>query len=334
MTEIKTNKVSGYLGSGANAIIPLVVVGGLLTVLAYFFGINTKQADGFAGSIVKISIVTLTFIVPLLSAFIANAMVEKVGFVPGLIGGIFASTLGSGFIGGILAGLFAGYVTIFLLKYIKLSEKYKNFKSSILVPTITVFAIGLVMIYVGEPIVKALTEIATSWVKDLSADRVAVFGLVAGLLVGFDFGGVFSKAVLEGAFALVGTGGFVQGATVMAAAMAAPLGLALATVIAKEKFTVEEKEFGKASWLLGLSSLAEGIIPFAAADPIRVIPAVMVGSAVTGFLTALFGAEVNVANGGVFALTVPGAVTGVLGILISIIIGAVVTAYLVKYLKK
>lgn len=333
MTETKT-KVGGYLGNGANAIIPLVTVGGLLTVLAYCFGIDTKQADGFAGSIVKIAAVTLTFIVPLLSAFIANTMVDKVGFVPGLIGGIFANTFGAGFIGGILAGLFAGYVTMFLIKYIKLPDGWNAFNSLILVPLIAVFVVGLVMVYIGEPIVKALADVAASWVKDLSVGNVAVFGLVAGLLVAFDIGGVFSKAFSAGAFALVGIGALVPQAAVMAAAMAAPLGLALATVIAKEKFTEEEKELGKASWLFGLSALTEGIIPFAASDPIRVIPSAMIGSAVTGFLTALFGAEVNVANGGVFALTISGAVTGVLGILVSIIVGAFVTAYLVKYLKK
>jgi PTS system fructose-specific IIC component len=168
----------------------------------------------------------------------------------------------------------------------------------------------------------------------LSSGNVVIFGLVAGLLVAFDVGGVFSKTTLAGAFALVGTGALVPQAAVMAAAIAAPLGLALATVIAKDKFTPEEKELGNASWLLGLSALTEGIIPFAASDPIRVIPAAMVGSSVTGLLTALFGAEINVSNGGIFALTVSGAVTGVLGILVSIIVGAVVTAYLIKFLKK
>lgn len=334
MTEVKVKKVSGYLENGASAIVPLVIVGGLLTVLAYFFGIDTKQADGFAGSIVKISVVILSFIVPLLSAFIANTMVEKIGFVPGLIGGIFASTLGAGFIGGILTGLLAGYVTMFLIKYIKLPEKYNNFNSSILVPLIAVFVVGLVMIYIGEPIVKILGEVASRWIKDLSTGSVALFGLVAGLLVTFDIGGVFSKTALAGAFTLVGTGVLAPEAAVMAAAMSAPLGLALATVIAKEKFTTEEKELGRASWILGLSALTEGIIPFAAADPIRVIPAAMVGSAVTGLLTVLFGAEVNVVNGGIFALAVSGAVTGIFGIVVSIVVGAVITAYLIKYLKK
>lgn len=326
--------IYSYLKSGVTAIIPLIITGGLLTVLAYFFSIDTKNATGFSGTIVSIATCVLAFIVPILSGFIAFSIADRAGFLTGLIGGAFASVLGLGFLGGIIVGLISGYLAKYLLKYIRLPQSWDAFKTVVLVPLLSIFIIGLFMVYVADPIAKVFYDVIGSWIKDLSMSNLIIMGAIIGLFVAFDIGGIFSKATLVSAFALVGSGVFIPQAAAIAAAMVPPLGLALATVIAKNKFSSEEKEAGKAAWILGISALTEGAIPFAVVDPIRVIPSAMIGSAITGALVAAFGSCVKVANGGIFALTVNGAVTGLLGIVISIIVGVIITAYLVKYLKK
>lgn len=322
-----------HLSSGVTAIIPIIIAGGLLTILSYCFGFDTRFDSGFRGSIVSLAATVMGLIVPILSAFIAFSISDRAGFITGLVAGVFAFSMGAGFLGGIIAGFLAGYIVKWLITLLKFPKSWDNFKLIILVPLLAIFIVGILMIYVADPIIGALYDNIYSWIKNLSQGNIVLFGAIIGLFVAFDIGGPFSKATLASTIALVGSGLFVPQAAAIAAAMVPPLGLALATVIAKDKFNDEEKETGRATWLLGLSALTEGAIPFAAADPIRVIPSIMIGSALTGAVAAAFGSGISVAKGGIFALSVTGAVTGFAGIIFAIIVGMVVTAYLIKYFK-
>ena len=205
----------------------------------------------------------------------------------------------------------------------------------IILPVLSTLVVGLVMIFViGKP-VSAINVAMTNWLNNLSGANSAILGIIIGLMMAFDMGGPVNKA----AYAF-GVGTLVAGQTsmvmaaVMAAGMTPPLGIALATVIAKKKFTLEEREAGKAAWALGAAFITEGAIPFAAADPLRMIPSLMVGSATTGLLSMVFKAAIAVPHGGIFVLFIPNAVTNVGLYVVSIVAGTIVTSLMILLLKK
>jgi fructose PTS system EIIBC or EIIC component len=205
----------------------------------------------------------------------------------------------------------------------------------LILPVFGTLIVGLVMIYFLASPVKAINDGMAAWLQNLSGTNAILLGLVLGLMMAFDMGGPVNKAAYAFATSTIAAG---QPSTVMAAVMAAgmtpPLGLALATVISKNKFTAQEREAGKAAWALGISFITEGAIPFAATDPLRVIPSIMVGSAVTGALSMAFGSTLAVPHGGIFVLPIPNAVGGLIPYFISIVIGTAVTAFMISALKK
>ncbi|HOK33126.1 MAG TPA: fructose-specific PTS transporter subunit EIIC [Fervidobacterium sp.] len=335
----KSSSLTGaykHLMTGVSYMIPFVVAGGLLIAISFAFGINAFKEEGsFAAALMDIGSGNAFYLmVPILAGFIAFSIADRPGLVPGMVGGLLANKLGAGFLGGILAGFAAGYLVAWLKKVIKLPKTMEGLMPVLILPVISTFIIGLGMIYVvGKP-VAAINTAVSQWLTGMSSSSALVLGIILGLMMAFDMGGPINKAAYTFAVSTLAAG---QPSMVMAAVMAAgmtpPLGLALATFMAKDKFTPDEREAGKAAIFLGISFITEGAIPFAAADPFRVIPSIMVGSAVTSALSMIFKCTLAVPHGGVFVLPIPNAVGNLLLYLISIVAGTIVTAFMVSALK-
>jgi len=325
-----------HLMTGVSYMIPFVVAGGILIAISFAFGIKAfEQKGSFAAALMQIGGGSaFALIIPILAGYISYSIADKPGIVPGMIGGILASQIGAGFLGGIIAGFAAGYLVLLLKNSIKLPKSMQGLVPILIIPVISSFIIGILMIFViGKPVAAANAGLA-AWLKDLSSGSAILLGIIVGLMMAFDMGGPVNKAAYTFAVSTIASG---QPSEVMAAVMAAgmtpPLGVALATLIAKNSFTEEEREAGKAAFFLGISFITEGAIPFAAADPFRIIPSIMIGSAVTGALSMLFKCTLAVPHGGIFVLPIPNAVGGLALYALAIIIGTIVTGLLVSYLK-
>ncbi|MFC5469566.1 PTS fructose transporter subunit IIC [Cohnella suwonensis] len=322
-----------HLMTGVSHMLPLVVAGGLLIAISFAFGYEAfKQEGTLAAALMQIGgSSAFALMVPILAGFIAFSIAEKPGLAPGLIGGMLASSTGAGFLGGILAGFLAGYTAQALKKYIKLPRNLEGLKPILLIPLIASGVTGLLMIYViGEP-VKGIMDGLTDWLTSLGTANAVLLGLLLGAMMAFDMGGPVNKAAYTFAVGLLASNVYGPMAAVMAAGMTPPLGLWLATLIARNKFTKEEKDAGNAAAVLGISFITEGAIPFAAGDPFRVIPSIMTGSAITGALSMAFGATLRAPHGGIFVLPLVGHLALYA---LAIAIGTVVTAVMLSILKK
>lgn len=325
-----------HLMTGVSNMLPLVVAGGLLIALSFIFGIEAFKEQGtFAAALMDIGGgAAFALMVPILAGFIAFSIAEKPGLAPGLVGGMLASKMGAGFLGGIIAGFLAGYVAKLLKDYIKMPKNFEGLKPILIIPLLATGITGLLMIYViGEP-VKAVMDGLTVWLKSLGSTNAVLLGLLLGAMMAFDMGGPVNKAAYTFAVGLLASSVYGPMAAVMAAGMTPPLGLWLATLLAPKKFTKEERDAGKAASVLGISFITEGAIPFAAGDPFRVIPSIMVGSALTGALSMLFGATLRAPHGGIFVLPIPNAVGQLAMYALAIVAGTVVTAIMLNILKK
>lgn len=325
-----------HLMTGVSNMLPLVVAGGLLIALSFIFGIEAFKEQGtFAAALMDIGGgAAFALMVPILAGFIAFSIAEKPGLAPGLVGGMLASKMGAGFLGGIIAGFLAGYVAKLLKDYIKMPKNFEGLKPILIIPLLATGITGLLMIYViGEP-VKAIMDGLTVWLKSLGSTNAVLLGLLLGAMMAFDMGGPVNKAAYTFAVGLLASSVYGPMAAVMAAGMTPPLGLWLATILAPKKFTKEERDAGKAASVLGISFITEGAIPFAAGDPFRVIPSIMVGSALTGALSMLFGATLRAPHGGIFVLPIPNAVGQLAMYALAIVAGTVVTAIMLNILKK
>ncbi|NDL67355.1 PTS fructose transporter subunit IIC [Anaerotalea alkaliphila] len=326
-----------HLMNGVSFMIPFVVAGGIAIAISFIFGYNAFEQEGsLAAYLMGIGGGGGAFglMVPILAGYIAYSIADRPGLAPGMIGGSVAIQLNAGFLGGLVAGFLAGYIVQLIKKYIKLPKNLQGIMPVLIIPVLGSLATGLLLFYViGKP-VAALNAAMNNFLTGMSGANAIALGLIIGLMMAIDMGGPINKAAY--AFgtgtlaAAVGTGSAVM-AAVMAAGMTPPLGLALATILFKKKFSFAEKEAGKAAWVLGASFITEGAIPFAAADPLRVIPSIMVGSALTGALSMAFGSTLTVPHGGIFVFF---AVGNIPGYLIAIAAGTVVTAFLVGTLKK
>lgn len=325
-----------HLMTGVSAMIPLVVAGGLIIAISFIFGIEAFKVKGtLAASLMDIGGgAAFALMVPILAGFISYSIAEKPGLAPGLIGGMLASKIGAGFLGGIIAGFLAGYIAKWMKDHINLPKNFAGLKPVLIIPFFSTLIVGLLMVYVIGIPVKAAMDGLTAWLTGLGTGNAVLLGLLLGAMMAFDMGGPVNKAAYTFAVGLLGSSVYGPMAAVMAAGMTPPLGIWLATVIAKKKFTVEEVEAGKAAGVLGVSFITEGAIPFAASDPFRVIPSIMVGSAVTGALSMAFGATLRAPHGGVFVLPIPNAVGNLGMYTVSIVIGTVITAFMLSVLKK
>ncbi len=328
-----------HLMTGVSYMIPFVVAGGLLIALGFALGGIYVYEDANKGTLAW-TLFTIgaksgfALMVPILAGFIAHSIADRPGLAPGMIGGMIAASIGAGFIGGIAAGFLAGYTVKFLNDKIQLGRNLDGLKPVLILPLLGTAIVGLLMYYVvGEPVSLVLAAI-TTWLKGLQGSNAIFLGLLLGSMMAFDMGGPVNKAAYAFATGLIASEVYAPMAAVMAAGMTPPLALALATVLFKNRFTVDEREAGKATAVLGISFITEGAIPFAAKDPLRVIPALMIGSAVAGALSMVMGAELRVPHGGVFVLPIPNAVTHLGAYLLAIVAGTVVSALALGALKK
>ncbi|WP_411681507.1 fructose-specific PTS transporter subunit EIIC [Clostridium thailandense] len=325
-----------HLMTGVSHMIPFVVAGGLLIAIGFALGgIYVFNCPGtVAEAIFSTGKQAFALMLPVLAGYMAYSIADRPGLVPGFVGGALASNIGAGFLGALIAGLLAGYVVTLIKKYIKLPKTLDGLMPVLIIPVLSTIIIGLIMMFILGTPMKAINDGLTAWLKGLGGANAAVLGIVLGCFMAFDMGGPFNKAAYIFATGTLASGGSAIMAAVMAAGMTPPLGIALATVIAKKKFTEQEREAGKAAWALGVSFITEGAIPFAAGDPLRVIPSVMAGSAVTGALSMIFGCTLAVPHGGIWILVIPNVVTHLLQYVIAIAAGTVVTALILSAIKK
>ncbi|WP_127836906.1 PTS fructose transporter subunit IIC [Clostridium prolinivorans] len=326
-----------HLMTGVSYMIPFVVAGGILIALGFAFGgIYVYENVGSFGEIIfSTGKSAFALMIPVLAGYIAYSIGDRPGLVPGFVGGALADKLGAGFIGALIAGLIAGYVVVLLKKYIKLPKSMEGLMPVLVLPVLSTAIIGIIMVLVLGGPVKSINDAMAAWLNGLQGTSAVFLGIILGCMMALDMGGPVNKAAYAFATATIAAG---QPSTIMAAVMAAgmvpPLGLALATVISKNKFTLQEREAGKAAWALGLSFITEGAIPFAASDPFRVIPSIMVGSAVTGAISMFFGSTLAVPHGGIWVLFIPNVVGKLLPYIIAIVAGTVVSALMLSILKK
>ena len=325
-----------HLMTGVSYMLPLVVAGGLLIALAFAIGgLDAGEQEGtLAWALMKIGGGTaFNLYIPVLAAFIAYSIADRPGLTSGLIGGMLATTLGAGFLGGIAAGFLAGYVTRALATYIKLPQNFEGLKPVLILPLLSTLIVGLVMIYVLGPPVTAVLNAMTAWLNGMQETSAVVLGVLLGAMMAFDMGGPVNKAAYTFAVGLLASKVYGPMAAVMAAGMTPPLGLALAATLFKNRFNQEERDASKAAAVLGISFVTEGAIPFAAKDPVRVIPCLVAGSAVTGAIALAADVRLMVPHGGVFVLMIPNAVTHLGMYILAILAGTLVTAaalFLVK----
>jgi PTS system fructose-specific IIC component len=268
-------------------------------------------------------------LVPILAGYIAYGMADRQGLVPGIVGGLLAVSINAGFLGGLIAGLLAGAVVL-AINRIPVHKNIRGVMPTVVVPLVSVTIVGILMIaVVGSP-VASLMDTITDFLNGLNGTKAWILGGLLGLMMAIDMGGPINKVAYTFGVASLSTGNQEIMGAVIAAGMTPPLALALSTVVAKKLWTTEEREAGKAAWLLGASFITEGAIPFAAADPLRVIPSLMAGSATAGALSMALGASSPAPHGGLWII----ALIGTPGWwLFSIVMGTVVSAALVTLAK-
>ena len=318
-----------HLMTGVSHMLPIVIAGGLAIALAFAIGgIYAGDAKGsFAAALSQIGGgAAFQLMVAVLSGYIAFSIADRPGLAPGLVGGFLAQQLGAGFLGGIASGFLAGYLTLFLARAIKLPENLEGLKPVLILPFLCTLTVGLLMIFVIAPPVQAILTTMTDWLNSMRGANALLLGVILGAMMAFDMGGPVNKAAYTFGVGLLGSQVYTPMAAIMAAGMTPPLGIALAVWIAKNRFDAAERKAGGAAAVLGLAFITEGAIPFAAKSPLRVIPALMAGSAVTGALSMVSGVQLLVPHGGVFALLIPGAVTHLFAYMVAIVIGTAVTA--------
>ncbi|MFE3036029.1 fructose-specific PTS transporter subunit EIIC [Streptomyces canus] len=340
-------KLRKWLMTGVSYMVPFVAAGGLLLALGFAIGgwqiasapsvmkhFSWTEIDSWGALLFQIGQVAFGFLIPVLAGYIAYGMADRPGLVPGFVGGMIASNIAAGFLGGLVAGLLAGGVVLSIQR-IKIPPVLRGIMPVVVIPLISSLIVGFLMfVVIGKPIAEAQKGM-TDWLNGLSGANAILLGVLLGLMMCFDLGGPVNKV----AYAFATAGIAVQNpsnsamkvmAAVMAAGMVPPLAMALATTVRKKLFTQTERENGKAAWVLGASFISEGAIPFAAADPLRVIPASMAGGAVTGALSMAFGATLRAPHGGIFVVPLIGSP---FLYLIAIAAGVCVTTALVVALK-
>ena len=340
-TAKSSNEKKGFyqhLLTGVSYMLPMVVAGGLIIALSFAFG-SFEMVDGVQklvgeSHLAEIGGLAFSLMVPLLAGYIAYSIADRPGLAPGLVGGLLAVSTGAGFLGGIVIGYFAGYLAMLIAKYLPLPKTLEALKPILIVPLLATLATGLVMQFiVGTPIAWLMGAL-TEWLKSMGTANAVLLGVVLGGMMCTDMGGPINKVAYAFGTGLISAQVYAPMAAVMAGGMVPPLAMGIATLIARKKFAKAEQESGKASLVLGLCFISEGAIPFAARDPLRVIPCCIIGGAITGGLALAFGSQLMTPHGGLFALAIPGVVKPVGGYLLSILIGSLVAGVGYAVLKQ
>ncbi|MEG7473182.1 PTS fructose transporter subunit IIBC [Serratia marcescens] len=325
-----------HLLTGVSYMLPMVVAGGLCIALSFVFGIKAFEVkDTLAAALMQIGGGSaFALMVPVLAGFIAFSIADRPGLTPGLIGGMLAVSTGAGFLGGIIAGFLAGYVAKAISSKLRLPQSMEALKPILIIPLVASLITGLIMIYVvGTPVAKIM-EGLTHWLQSLGTANAVLLGAILGAMMCTDMGGPVNKAAYAFGVALLSSSVYAPMAAIMAAGMVPPLAMGLATLLARHKFEKSEREGGKAALVLGLCFISEGAIPFAARDPMRVLPCCIAGGALTGALSMAFGAKLMAPHGGLFVLLIPGAITPVLLYLVAIAAGTLLAGVAYALLKR
>ncbi|BEN07334.1 MULTISPECIES: PTS fructose transporter subunit IIBC [Serratia] len=325
-----------HLLTGVSYMLPMVVAGGLCIALSFVFGIKAFEVKGtLAAALMQIGGGSaFALMVPVLAGFIAFSIADRPGLTPGLIGGMLAVSTGAGFLGGIIAGFLAGYVAKGISSKLRLPQSMEALKPILIIPLVASLITGLIMIYVvGTPVAKIM-EGLTHWLQSLGTANAVLLGAILGGMMCTDMGGPVNKAAYAFGVALLSSSVYAPMAAIMAAGMVPPLAMGLATLLARRKFPKSEQEGGKAALVLGLCFITEGAIPFAARDPMRVLPCCIAGGALTGALSMAFGAKLMAPHGGLFVLLIPGAISPVLLYLVAIAAGTLLAGVAYALLKR
>ena len=335
VTKSEKTGVYKHLLTGVSFMLPMVVAGGLLIALSYMFGIHASEQPGtLAAALKTVGDRAFMLMVPLLAGYIAYSIADRPGIAPGMIGGLLAGTLDAGFIGGIFAGFLAGYCVKLITRAVKLPQSLEALKPILIIPLLASLITGLAMIYlVGPPVARMLAGL-TDFLSTMGTTNAVLLGILLGGMMCVDLGGPINKAAYAFSVGLLAAHSGAPMAAVMAAGMVPPIGMGIATFLARRKFAQTEREAGKAAMILGMCFISEGAIPFAAKDPLRVIPASIAGGALTGALSMYFGCVLAAPHGGLFVLIIPNAMNHALLYLLAIVAGSVLTGLVYAVIKR
>ncbi len=333
------DRVSVYVAlmNGVSNMLPLVVAGGILIAISFFWGINSATEgdpsfNAVAALIKTIGNAAFTLFVPVMAGFIGYAIADRPGFAPAIVGGYLASTGGSGFLGALLAGFLSGYVVRLLKRLCSgMPKSLEGIKPMLIYPLVSTLIIGVVIQGIVNPLMGGLQDVITVGMNNLGTANKVMLGALIGIMLTADLGGPINKTAYLFSVAMLTAGNYEIMAACMCSGMVPSLATALAASIKPNKFTEAQVEASKANWVLGLSFICEGAIPFAASDPLKVLPSLMAGSAVAGGLSMVFGCTCPAPHGGIFVIPVIG---NPLGFLISLAIGTVVGAAVLLAVKK
>lgn len=340
------NQIYKHLMNGVSHMLPFVVGGGILIAIAFLIDgfsvdLNSLPADQRAnfGTITQAAALfkgiggtAFGFMLPILAGFIAMSIADRPGLAVGFVGGSIAANGTSGFLGALVAGFVAGYIVLLLKKvFSKLPESLDGMKPVLLYPLLGIFLVGVIMQFVVEPPIGALNTAINNGLNGLNGASAVVLGVLLGGMMSVDMGGPVNKAAYVFGTASIAAGNYNIMAAVMIGGMVPPIAIALATIFFKNKFTAEERKAGPTNFIMGLSFITEGAIPFAASDPLHVLPACVVGSAVAGGLSMAFGCTLMAPHGGIFVVPTIG---NPLMYLVALVIGSFIACGLLGLLKK
>lgn len=340
------HQIYKHLMNGVSHMLPFVVGGGILIAIAFLIDgfsvdLNSLPADQRAnfGTITQAAALfkgiggtAFGFMLPILAGFIAMSIADRPGLAVGFVGGSIAANGTSGFLGALVAGFVAGYIVLLLKKvFSKLPESLDGMKPVLLYPLLGIFLVGVIMQFVVEPPIGALNTAINNGLNGLNGASAVVLGVLLGGMMSVDMGGPVNKAAYVFGTASIAAGNYNIMAAVMIGGMVPPIAIALATIFFKNKFTAEERKAGPTNFIMGLSFITEGAIPFAASDPLHVLPACVVGSAVAGGLSMAFGCTLMAPHGGIFVVTTIG---NPLMYLVALVIGSFIACGLLGLLKK
>ena len=324
-----------HLMTGVSHMLPLVVAGGLLIAISFMFGIEAFKDENIAGGLPKALMdigggAAFHLMIAVFAGYVAFSIADRPGLAVGLIGGMLATTAGAGILGGIIAGFLAGYVVKGLNNVIKLPPSLTSLKPILILPLLGTLIVGLAMIYVINPPVAKIMAALSDWLKSLGDINAIVLGVIIGAMMCIDMGGPVNKAAYTFSVGMLASQVFTPMAAAMAAGMVPPIGMAIATWLARNKFTANQRDAGKASFVLGLCFISEGALPFVAADPLRVIISCVLGGATAGAISMSLGITLQAPHGGLFVVPF---VSEPLMYLAAIAIGSVVTGVIYAVIK-
>ena len=335
--EIKAEKKGIYkhLMTGVSHMLPLVVAGGLLIAISFMFGIEAFKDASIAGGLPKALMdigggAAFHLMIAVFSGYVAFSIADRPGLAVGLTGGMLASSAGAGILGGIISGFLAGYVVKFLNDIIKLPASMQSLKPILILPLFGTAIVGLAMVYLINPPVAQIMEALSTWLKQMGDVNAVVLGIIIGTMMCVDMGGPVNKAAYAFSVGMIASNVLTPMAAAMAAGMVPPIGMAIATWLARNKFSVSERDAGKSSFVLGLCFISEGALPFVAADPVRVIISSIIGGATAGAISMALAIELNAPHGGLFVIPL---VSQPLIYLAAIGIGSLITGVLYALIK-